>query len=968
MSNTAFTLLQEKHMTEVGGIARLWRHNITGAELLSICNNDENKCFSATFRTPPSDSTGVAHILEHSVLCGSEKYPVKEPFVELLKGSLQTFLNAFTFPDKTSYPVASTNLRDFYNLVDVYMDAVFAPRITEAIFQQEGWHIEADAPDSPWSFKGVVYNEMKGAYSSPDSVLAEQSQQSLYPDTLYSLDSGGNPEVIPQLTYEAFKNFHSSYYHPSNARFFFWGDDPEEERLNILAKTLAPYTKRAVDSSIPLQKRKDTPRLLEIPYAATEEENRAYLTVNWMLSETSDVDNSLLFAILEHILEGLPGSPLRKALIESGLGEDTTGVGLETDVRQMYYSTGLKGLAPEDVRKAEMLIFDTLGQLAEEGIPQAAVDAAINSVEFDLRENNSGSFPRGLVAMIQSLSTWLYDGDPFAALAWEAPLNKLKERLAKGEKVFEEAISTWFLNNNHRATVVLLPDARLGEMRLKTERDRLESIQKVCSAEERAAVVANTVALQQAQATPDSPEALATIPHLEVTDLPEKNTLLPLRTDSTPPNTCLFHELDTSGIVYSSFLFPIDTVPAKLLPLLPLLGRTFTEMGTQERDYADLGMRIAAHTGGIGAGLFVSNAFASNTPVAYMKLSGKAVASKQQDFFDILHEILLRPQPIANNQERILQMLLETKARLEQYMLSFGNRAMLLRLRARHTIADWLNEITGGVSYLQSVRSMIDRVSTDWDGVVADLTTLRQIVVQSNRALFDCTASTQDCAAAQQGAQTLLKSLPALSHPIANDWQPAAFPVAEAFRTPAQVNYVGMGCNLYKQGYTFHGSAAVIFRYLRMGYLWDRVRVQGGAYGVACLFGRVSGNLSYVSFRDPSVSSTLNAYTAVPDFLRNFRPDQQELTRAIVGAVGDLDTHLLPDAKGAHALTHHLTGDTEEQRQQLRDEMRATTARHFHDFADILEEARSRSVIAALGGASVERTATEHNWTLHQLF
>ena len=427
MNKHGFTLLTEQYLHEVDGTARLWRHDATGAQLLSVVNGDENKCFGVSFRTPPTDSTGVAHILEHSVLCGSDKYPVKEPFVELLKGSLQTFLNAFTFPDKTCYPVASCNLRDFYNLIDVYIDAVCHPRISEDILKQEGWHVEAPSADGPWSYKGVVYNEMKGVYSSPDSVLSEQSQQALFPDTLYSLDSGGNPERIPDLTYEAFSDFHSSYYHPSNARFFFWGDDPEAERLRLVNESLKGYTARPVNSAVPLQKRLDTPRQIEVPYAASEGEKRALLTVNWLLGERGDVDQALLMEMLEHILEGLPGSPLRKALIASGLGEDTTGCGLETDLRQMYYSTGLKGVAPRDVQQAELLIFDTLAQLAEEGIPRSAVEAAVNSVEFAYRENNSGRFPRGLSAMVQSLTTWLYDGDPLAPLAYGQQLGKIAE-------------------------------------------------------------------------------------------------------------------------------------------------------------------------------------------------------------------------------------------------------------------------------------------------------------------------------------------------------------------------------------------------------------------------------------------------------------------------------------------------------------------------------------------------------------
>ena len=460
MNSHGFTLLREEELRETCGRVRLWKHDVTGAELLSVCNEDENKSFGVSFRTPPRDSTGVAHILEHSVLCGSDRYPVKEPFVELLKSSLQTFLNALTFPDKTCYPVASCNLQDFYNLMDVYLDAVFHPRIDENVLRQEGWHIEADAPDGPWQFKGVVFNEMKGVYSSPDSVLMEECQHAVFPDMLYSLDSGGDPAVIPTLTFEAFREFHASYYHPSNARFFFWGDDPEEARLARIADVLAPYEKREVHSEVPLQKRLASPRLLEVPYAASEGEDadKAHVAVNWLLCESRETEEMFVLNMLEHIISGLPGSPLRKALMDSGLGEDISGCGLEGDLRQAYFSMGLRSIDPKNAPEVERLMMETLADLAENGVPAPAVEAALNSLEFMLRENNTGSFPRGLAAMFRSLSDWLYDGDAFAPLAWEKPLASIKKRLASGEKVFENAIRPWFLDNTHRVTLILLPD------------------------------------------------------------------------------------------------------------------------------------------------------------------------------------------------------------------------------------------------------------------------------------------------------------------------------------------------------------------------------------------------------------------------------------------------------------------------------------------------------------------------------
>lgn len=970
-SSHGFTLLREVECSEVSGIARLWRHNSTGAELLSVVNKDENKCFSVALRTPPKDSTGVAHILEHSVLCGSAKYPVKEPFVELLKGSLQTFLNAFTFPDKTCYPVASANLQDFYNLIDVYIDAVFHPRISQDIFHQEGWHVDAESADGPWAYKGVVYNEMKGAYSTPDSVLAEQSQQSLFPDMLYGLDSGGEPEAILGLTYEAFKDFHSAYYHPANARFFFWGDDPEDQRLAILEQALAAYDANpalAAQSVIPLQPRRDTPRHIECAYASSPEEDRAMFTVNWLLCESADVETSLTLEILEHILEGLPGSPLRKALIDSGFGEDTTGVGLESDLRQMYYSVGLKGLAPADVSQAEMLIFETLAALAEDGIAKDDIEAAMNSVEFSLRENNSGRFPRGLSAMIQSLSTWLYDGDPFASLAWEAPLAHLKSRLAAGEAVFEQALKEWFLNNEHRSTLVLLPDAQLAAQREAAEKKRLARIQQACSPQERQELVDECTRLHEAQAAPDSPEALATIPGLGLEDLPLTNSPLPLSVQGDPDSPFLFHDIDTTGIVYANLLLPLDHVPASLIPLVPLLARALTDLGTTRSDFVELGTRIAAKTGGIWAMPFFTTACGNQKPLAYLAISGKAVSSKVDDLFELFHEILL--QPALDNQERIGQILLENKARFEHGLVAAGHGAVSSRLRAHFTVTGWLEEATSGISALHTVRAQLAQLEQDWPTLLDQLRQLYTCIVRRPGSIWDVTCDAKACVRVDSLAAQLkaaLPDIPASTSPIAPDWACPVLPLHEAFIAPAQVNFVGKGANLYASGYSYHGSANVIFKHLRMGYLWERVRVQGGAYGAFCSLDRMSGTLVQASYRDPAVLRTLQVYDGTADYLRAFKPDSRELTSAIVGAIGDLDTYLLPDAKGSASLTRYLTGDSEARRQQMREEILSTTPKDFHNFAECMAEAARNGVVCVLGGATAQTTAEEQGWKMEKL-
>ncbi|MBQ1331056.1 MAG: insulinase family protein [Desulfovibrio sp.] len=971
MDNPAFTLAAECECAEVNGAVRLWKHQATGAQVLSIVNKDENKCFGVAFRTPPTDSTGVAHIIEHSVLCGSEKYPVKEPFVNLLKGSLQTFLNAFTFPDKTCYPVASANLQDFYNLIDVYLDAVFHPRISENSFRQEGWHVEADTPDGAWSYKGVVYNEMKGVYSSPDSCLAEESQHAMFPDTLYSLDSGGRPSEIPSLTYEAYREFHASYYHPSNARFFFWGDDPEERRLEIVAEELKGYAFRDVDSAIPLQKPFAGPLRREVPYAVQpgQADAKCLFTVNWLCGERGDVELSLVLEMLGTLLEGMPGSPLRRALISSGLGEDTTGSGLESDLRQLYYSTGLKGVKAEDIPAAEKLIFDTLRRLCDEGIDPAAVEAAVNSTEFAYRESNFGNFPRGLAYMLQALSTWLYDGDPLTALRWEKPLASIKRRLASGEKVFENALRTWFLDNPSRATVVLHPDEEMAKRLADDEAARVNAVQAKAGPEERQQMCEITRLLKEEQDRPDSPEAAATIPNLKPDDMPRENRITPLEARLEGPVHFIRHDLPTSGIAYNCLLLPLPPLPERLAAIVPLFNSVFRGTGTARRDYTQLGDLIAAKTGGLGCGSTLLTD-AQGRCRYYLNLSGKALYGKVQDWFDILEEMLFEP---ATDQDmlakRVNEILLEAKTHMEQGLLVSGNAEVRQRILARFTVDAAIGEASSGVEALRRCRAALADYPAAREQIFKDLADLREAALAGAGAYVDCIAEGAAFEPVFERAKALLAKLPA-GEPHLGEQALAKLPPVqgEAFVTPGQVNYVGKGCNLYELGYAYSGTSHVIMRHLRMGYLWDAVRVKGGAYGASCSLSRATGNFCCTSYRDPNVLETLKAYDGIAGYLASCDLSRDELDRAIVGAVGDLDLYLLPDARGARALSDYVGGFTAEDRQRLREEILGTTLADFRRFADVMQEAARKGIVSVIGGAKATEAAERQGWNVEKLF
>jgi Zn-dependent M16 (insulinase) family peptidase len=944
-----FQLFREQDIPELNTRAKLFRHVKTGAELLSLENDDENKVFGITFRTPPTDATGVAHILEHSVLCGSRKYPVKEPFVELLKGSLQTFLNAFTYPDKTCYPVASQNLQDFYNLIDIYLDAVFYPRITPHIFQQEGWHYELENPDDQLIFKGVVFNEMKGAFSSPDRMLAEYSRHSLFPDTSYGLESGGHPQYIPDLTYDQFRTFHQSYYHPSNARIFFYGDSPAEDRLDLLNEYLEDFELLETDSAIPLQRRFDHPKHIDRFYAISQDadtDKKDMVTVNWLLTETTDPETNLALHVLEHTLIGTPASPLRKALIDSGLGEDLAGVGLEDELRQMFFSTGLKGTNVQNASQVETLIFQTLTNLTEQGIDPHTIEAALNTIEFRLRENNTGAFPRGLLLMLRSLTTWLYDGDPLALLAFEAPLTTIKARLADDGSYFEDIMHQHFLHNPHRTTVVLQSDPDLRQREDAAEKKRLAQARAAMSQADFQAVIVNTRELKKLQETPDPPEALSTIPSLKLSDLDQQNKIIPRAQLERSGTRILYHDLFTNGIAYVEVGFNLHTVPQKYLSYVPLFGRALLEMGTEKEDFVTLSQRIGRKTGGIQPASFTSVIRETNQGTAWLFLRGKAMSAQTDDLLDILRDVLLTAR--LDNQERFRQIVLEEKAGQEARLVPRGQHVVDTRLRAHFNEADWAAEQMSGVSYLFFLRQLARMVDADWPGVLDKLEQMRRILLNRNTMLCNATLDETNWSRFEPQLADFLAALPAAPVKMVA-WSPQYGTKSEGMTIPAQVNYVGKGANLYDLGYQLHGSAMVITKYLRNTWLWERVRVQGGAYGTFCLFDHRSGVLNYVSYRDPNLLNTLDNYDRASQFLRQLELSDDELTKGIIGAIGDMDAYQLPDAKGYTSMLRYLAGSTNEARQRRRDEILGTTRADFKAFADVLEQVRDKGLVVVLG-------------------
>lgn len=946
MSGHRFTLEREEYIREIDTRVRLYRHR-TGALLVSAINTDENKVFGINFRTPPADSTGIAHILEHSVLCGSRKYPVKEPFVELLKGSLKTFLNAFTYPDRTCYPVASQNVQDFYNLIDVYLDAVFHPRLTPQVLEQEGWHYELASPEGPLSYKGVVFNEMKGAYSSPDSVLYKHVQETLFPDTPYGLDSGGNPRHIPALTFEQFSAFHRRYYHPGNAFIFFAGDDDPERRLLLLEEYLAPFAADTAPAQIPPQPAFAAPRSHTFPYAAGQEhEGKSMVAISWLLADDLDLETEMGLQILAHALIGTPASPLRKALIDSGLGEDLIGGGMEGDLRQLFFSTGLKGVKAGDEQAVQDLVVAVLEGLEREGIEAGEIAAALNTVEFGLRENNTGSYPRGLILMLRSLTSWTYGRDPLAPLAFAAPLAAVKEKAQAGKAYFGGLIRRHLLGNPHRTTVVLQPDTAMAAREEAEEEAALAGVLAGLGRAERERILAENQVLRERQEAADPPEALATLPRLRLADMEPLVKKLPLAATTEGGVPVLYHELFTNGIVYCDLAFDLRVLPQELLPYVPLFGRALLETGTGEASFVQLAQRIGARTGGIWPQLLVTTQRHSRKAVARFILRSKAMASRAEELLELLRQVLLEAR--LDDQGRLLQMALEEKAAEEAGLVPGGHGVVGLRLRAQYDEAAWALEQMEGVSYLLFLRQLVSQIETDWPRVRDRLLDLRRRLLNRHGLLVNLTLAGEDRAAISAGLQGLLAQLPA-GAPADGAWQPALRTADEGLVIPAKVNYVGKAARLYDLGYEYDGSVNVISRYLRNTWLWDRIRVQGGAYGAFCSFDAFSGVFAFGSYRDPNLRQTLENYDQASRFLRELELSQEELERAIIGAIGEQDAHQLPDAKGFTSMVRHLTGVDDDYRQRVREAVLGTSAARFRAFGEVLAQAQAAGRVVVMG-------------------
>ena len=971
---TAYELIFTRELGGIGSTGYLLRHKKTGARVALVQNDDDNKVFNIAFRTTPKNNTGIAHIMEHSVLCGSRDFPVKDPFVELVKGSMNTFLNAMTYPDKTMYPVASCNLQDFKNLMHVYLDAVFYPKIydTKEIFLQEGWHYELGEPDDSLIFNGVVYNEMKGAYSSPDDVLEREIQRSLFPDTTYGFDSGGDPKCIPELTYEEFLEFHRAYYHPSNSYIYLYGDMDFEERLIWMDEMyLSHFEYRQVDSEIALQPAFDAMNRVQMPYPVAEEESledNTYLTFNAVISQSGDMRLASVMDVLEYALLETPGAPLKEALLEEGIGTDISG-SYDCGIRQPVFSIEAKGAQEKDADRFLSVIRKVLEETCEKGVDEKALKAAINSLDFRFREADYGNYPKGLIYGLNLFDTWLYDDNaPFASLFQLDDLAWAKEQIGTG--YFEQVIREYLLDNTHTSLVVLVPRHGLTEQVEEETAQTLRSRKDGMSEQQLRELVMEGERLKQFQETPSPQEDLEKIPMLSREDLDRR--CRPIRNEvcSWKGATALYHEYNTCGIAYIQLLFDASGVPFEDLVWLSLLRNVLGMVDTERFSYKELMNDINMNTGGIApaVSLFQDNLQEEIIRLA-LSLSIRTLKDTIGYSFDMVREILLTSD--LGQEKRLREIIGKLRSATQARILSAGSAVAAQRCGSCYSQSAVFSEQLNGMDWYRFLQDLEDHFDEKKEVIAGKLREVLAKVLQSGRLLVSFTGDRALLDEIRDRTEYLVEeigsALPAGTWKGTDGAKSSVDPKdaavsdvlapcvpgklnesGEGFLTSGQVQYVAKGGSFRNKGYEFTGVLRILRTIMSYDYLWVQLRVLGGAYGCSASFKR-TGETVFVSYRDPHLKRTLDTYDGIPEYLRNFDAAPRDMTKFVIGTVSDLDLPMTPQALGSRDTTMWISRVEEEVIQRERDAILSTQPEDIRALADMMEAVLSDGSICVLG-------------------
>lgn len=950
----AYELLRQETIADIHAEGYLLKHKKSGARVMILENDDENKVFNITFRTPPTDSTGVAHILEHSVLCGSKDFPLKDPFVELVKGSLNTFLNAMTFSDKTMYPVASCNDQDFKNLMHVYLDAVFYPNIykNRKIFEQEGWSYQMESADEPLSYNGVVYNEMKGVFSSPEEFLDRAIFNTLFPDTTYGVESGGDPDYIPDLSYEEFLAFHKKNYHPSNSYIYLYGNADMEERLTWLDEQyLNKFDEQPVDSEIHRQEAfaqvKDI--VLEYPIAEDEEEEEnSYLSYNIVAGDTLDVELCLAFEILEYALLSTPGAPLKQALLDAKIGKDVFG-SYNDGILQPFFSIVAKNSDMDKKEEFLGIIHNILQKLADEGLNKKTLEAGINYFEFRFREADYSSYPKGLMYGIDVFDSWLYDDAmPFDHLRALDVYASLKQKISEG--YFEELIRKYLLNNTHAAFVAVVPKKGLAKEREDALKAKLQNVKDGLSEEEIAQIVANTKALKEYQEMEENPDYAECIPMLKRTDIKRETHPIYNEEKHIGDTFVLHHEVETNGIGYLTLLFDLSKVPVSYAPYVSLLKSVLGYVDTEHYTYSELFNEINANTGGIICGINLFDSKEENgAPQVKFGIKSKMLYPKLAFTFQMMEEIINTSK--LEDEKRLYEIIAQQKSRAQMELVSAGHSTAMLRASSYFSKSAAYQDAIGGIEYYRLVADLETHFEEKKAELIQILKTLKEMIFKPDNFMVSYTATAEGYQYLEETLMTFKRTLKNADAVLEGPMELEPVKKNEAIKTAGQVQYVGQAGDFTVGGYKYTGALRILRMIMSYDYLWLNVRVKGGAYGCMSGFKR-SGNCFFVSYRDPNLKKTYDVFAGIPEYIRNFSADEKEMTKYIIGTISGMDTPLTPSAQGTLGLNAYMNRISVEDMQKERDQVLDATAEDIRALADLVECVLEQNYICVVGSES----------------
>lgn len=952
-----FSQLEKREIPEIGAVAWHYEHVKSGARMVHLECDDNNKVFCAGFKTVPTDNTGCPHILEHSVLNGSKNFPAKSTFQELIKGSLHTFINAMTDSDTTLYPVASTNDKDFINLTRTYLDAVFFPNIYEQphILHQEGWHYDLGSAEDELKIKGVVYNEMRGAFSSPDAVIERYSQHAQFPDTTYGFESGGDPAEIPQLEYESFLAFHKKHYHPSNSRLFIYGDVDAGALMEIMDREyLSHFTRDAEPVDIPLQKPFAKARKLEQPYAVEEGKNTSdqyHLSLNYTYGANPDILTTSSLQVLLGILMQTPASPLKRAILDSGLAASAS-YSLRDGLLQPSFSFICKQVRQENIEALAKLITGELKRLVKEGIDKKLVEAVINQREFFMREAQINWAPKGLYYAWITYPHWIHGGDPLDALGFEETLKEWRRGLS--EPYFEKLIEKAILKNHHSSQITFYPVPGLANTNDQELREKLAGIKAKMSKKEIGDLVKFSAEFHAWQQEEPSAEDLARIPSLSLEDIDPMAASYPLEIEKTKDHTLLRHVLQTNGIVYFKAYFDLSHASEEDLPWLSLYAQLTGKVNSQNFGFADLSNEININTGGIALGFSLKNSYQDpDLILPKYVVSGKAVKGKSEQLMNLAAELAMRP--IFTDSARLKVLIREVKARVESQLLHSGESVAINRMFAPFSLIHHYSDLSNGLGYYHFLVELEKLLDKDIEHIASALDWVRKTFFTRQGLILSLTAEEDGINEAYAQLKPILAGISEESYPPVEQ-HIHLVDLNEGILAPVQVQYCAKGGNFFRKGFSYSGKLRVLSNVLSNEFLHREVREKGGAYGVWSGFS-LAGNMYFCSYRDPNLGETLDVYNRVPEFLRSFSCGKKEMDKYIIGDISSLDHPKTPEWKGAQADEDYITGFTQADRQQIRDEVLSTRLEDIHGYAEMIEAIMTKNHYCVFGNEVKVREA-----------